>query len=47
MVWLIYPEKRLVEVLTARELLGESETISGGDVLPDFALPVSEVFRRV
>ena len=49
MVWLIYPEKRLVEVLTpdARELLGESETISGGDVLPEFTLPVSAVFRRV
>jgi len=49
MVWLIYPEKRLVEVLTAdsRFLLGESETISGGDILPDFMLPVSEVFRRV
>mgnify|MGYP000496770749 CR=1 FL=1 len=48
-VWLVYPEKRLVEVLTpdSRELLGEGEILSGGDVLPGFSLPVREVFRRV
>lgn len=49
MVWLVYPDKRLVEVLTptSRELLADGETISGRDVLPNFVLSVSEVFRRV
>lgn len=46
MVWLVYPEKKIVEVYTAAEewLLTEGDTISGGEVLPGFALPVSAVF---
>jgi Uma2 family endonuclease len=49
MVWLVYPEKRLVEVLTPTErlLLTEDETLTGGDVLPGFAVVVRDVFRGV
>ncbi|MEP7293835.1 MAG: Uma2 family endonuclease [Chloroflexota bacterium] len=48
MVWLVYPEKRIVEVLTPdfRELLTEEHTLTGGDVLPGFSLPVREIFAQ-
>jgi Uma2 family endonuclease len=47
MVWLIYPEKRLVEVHTPDDfdLLNDSDTLDGGDVLPGFTLPVREIFQ--
>lgn len=47
MVWLIYTHKQIVEVLTpdARELLNIDETLTGGDVLPGFSLPLRELFR--
>jgi Uma2 family endonuclease len=46
MVWLIYSEKRLVEVLTltSRQLLTEDGIIEGGDVLPGFTLRVADIF---
>ncbi|MBL8132675.1 MAG: Uma2 family endonuclease [Anaerolineae bacterium] len=46
MVWLIYPDRRLVEWLTSteRRLLTLDATISGGDVLPGFALPLQTLF---
>jgi Uma2 family endonuclease len=49
MVWLIYPDKRLVEVLTpiSKELLTEEDNLSGGDVLPGFLIPVRAIFRGV
>ncbi len=45
-VWLVYPAKHLIEVLTAdsRELLGIDETLDGGQVLPGFKQPVKKVF---
>ena len=48
MVWLIYPEKRIVEVLTPddRQLLNDENILSGGDVLPNFSLPVREIFAE-
>lgn len=48
MVWLIYPDRQLVEILTSttRRLLTAIDTIDGGDVLPGFQLPVSEVFAE-
>lgn len=48
MVWLVYPDRRLVEVLTAdeRHLLTEGGTISGGDVLPEFTLQVKDIFPQ-
>ncbi len=49
MIWLVYPDKRLVEVLTAadRQFLTEGDTLSGGDVLPGFAVPLSAVFENI
>ncbi len=46
MVWLVYPEKKIVEVYTPTEewLLTEGDTISGGDVLPGFTMPVTAAF---
>jgi len=44
--WLVIPEKRLVDVYTPDDefFLGEDETLSGGDVLPGFTLPVKNIF---
>lgn len=47
LVWLIYPDKRLVEVYRQdadSDLLTADETLQGDDVLPNFALPVREIF---
>jgi Uma2 family endonuclease len=48
-IWLVYPEKRLVEVITADDfqLLAEGETLIGEDWMPDFKLPIADVFRKV
>lgn len=48
MVWLIYPDRQLVEVLTSttRRLLTATEAIEGGELLPGFQLPVREVFAE-
>ena len=48
MVWLVYPEKPLVEVLTPddRHLLTEENTLDGGDVLPGFSLSVRDIFSE-
>jgi Uma2 family endonuclease len=47
LVWLVYPEQRIVEVLAhgvdARTLT-ERDVLDGGDLLPDFSLAVSEIF---
>ena len=47
MVWLVLPEQRIIEVYTPDDerILGENDTLSGGDVLPGFSLPVRDVFR--
>ena len=54
LVWLVQPESRRVEVcrLTADgyltiEQIDESGKLSGDDILPGFALEVSELFRQV
>jgi Uma2 family endonuclease len=49
MVWLIYPQQRIVEVLTAtdRQLLTENDILEGGEVLPGFSVPVRNIFRRL
>ncbi len=51
MVWLIYPEARQVEICTvdAHENLviaavDPDGTITAGDVLPDFSLPLADLF---
>lgn len=48
LVWLIYPEKRLVEVYPVEgdiQILNEADTLDGGDVLPGFSLRVSDIFK--
>jgi Uma2 family endonuclease len=46
MVWVVDPEPRTVAVHGAGNVvvLGESDTLTGGDVLPGFAVLVAEVF---
>lgn len=48
MVWLIYPDRLLVEVLTTstRHLLTAADTIDGGDLLPGFQLQVKVIFTE-
>lgn len=46
MVWLVYPEKRLVTVLKegTELILTEADVLDGGDVLPGFAMPMRDIF---
>jgi len=48
MVWLIYPGQKIIEVYTADDviILTESDTLTGGDVIPGFTLPLTEVFAE-
>lgn len=48
MVWLVYPEKQLVEVLTPddRHLLNDADTLDGGSVLPGFSLAIRDIFAE-
>ena len=50
LAWYVYPDRRVV--LVHREpsgpphaLLGEADTLDGGEILPGFALPVATIFR--
>lgn len=46
LVWLVIPDKRLIEVYAAdvEDVLTENDKLTGGDVLPGFELPVRDVF---
>lgn len=47
LVWLVYPEKRIVEVYFAdgsSDLFTEQDTLTGGDVLPEFSMSVAAIF---
>lgn len=47
MVWVIDPESKTVAVYTPPDhirILGENETLDGGDVLPNFQIRVAELF---
>lgn len=49
MVWLIYPEKQIVEIYSSDadiEILMPSDTIYGADILPGFELPVLDLFSH-
>ncbi|XWX03398.1 Uma2 family endonuclease [Aggregatilineales bacterium SYSU G02658] len=48
-VWLVYPSKKIVEVLTlnSAELFVVGDTLNGGDALPGLALSVADVFAGV
>lgn len=46
-VWLVYPDEEIIEVYTPDndiQLLKRGDTLSGGDVLPNFTLDVDTVF---
>jgi Uma2 family endonuclease len=47
LVWFVDPRARTVEVYTAPDqatVLTDADTLTGGDVLPGFSLPVAQVF---
>ena len=47
LVWIVDPEKRTIEVWTSPDecqTLSENQTLTGGDVLPGFSLPLREIF---
>ena len=53
-VWNVYPDEKVVEVWTKGE--GEKlemqaftveDTLIGGDVLPEFSLPIKDIFAQV
>ncbi|PJF29998.1 MAG: hypothetical protein CUN52_05520 [Phototrophicales bacterium] len=50
LVWIVYPKRREVEVCTwtgeslAITTLNDQAILTGGDLLPDFTLPLSEIF---
>lgn len=49
-VWLVYPHERLVEGFRPNrdsEILNESHTLNGEDVLPGFTLAISDLFRLI
>jgi Uma2 family endonuclease len=48
LVVLVYTEKRLVVVRTAdsEDILTETDTLEGGDLLPGFKLPIAEIFPQ-
>jgi Uma2 family endonuclease len=49
MIWVVDPEDRSVTVYragVADDYLTENDTLSGGDVVPGFSVPVSELFPK-
>lgn len=47
-VWLIDTQRQKVEVYTVddTEILGMNDTLDGGDLLPDFSLPVNDLWSQ-
>lgn len=47
LVWLVYPEKHLVEAYSADgiEIYLDGDTLTGGPLLPDFSLRVRDIFE--
>ena len=48
LVWLVYPEKRIVDVYHADgeiQMHDENDSLGGDDVLPGFSMPVSDIFK--
>jgi Uma2 family endonuclease len=46
-VWLVYPEQRMVEIYSLDgdvEILLEGDIVTGGEVLPGFSMPVTDIF---
>jgi Uma2 family endonuclease len=50
LVWIITPDSRTVHVYTSPDewtVLSETDTLTGGDVLPGFKLPLKQLFARL
>ncbi len=50
LVWLVYPAKRLIEIIRAggdSDILTENDTLDGEDVLTGFSMPVRQLFDSV
>lgn len=48
-VWIILPEKRQIEVYTADgdlQILTEDDVLTGGELVPNFALAVTDLFNE-
>jgi len=48
LVWVIYPRQRQIYVYespTSVRILAENDTLDGGNVLPQFRLPLTQLFR--
>jgi Uma2 family endonuclease len=48
MVWLVFPEKQFVEVHLPDgnyETYTQGDTVSGGEILPNFSISVAEIFE--
>lgn len=48
LIWVVHPGRRTVRVITldaAPRLVHEKETLDGGNVIPGFACPVSDLFE--
>jgi Uma2 family endonuclease len=47
MVWLVYPAKRAMEIITADDIqwLTIMDTLTAEDILPGFSVPVAEIFQ--
>jgi hypothetical protein len=45
-IWNVYPDTKLIEIhhKHGSNVYGIDDTISGGDVLPNFSLPVRDIF---
>ncbi|HEX8565711.1 MAG TPA: Uma2 family endonuclease [Pyrinomonadaceae bacterium] len=50
LVWVVYPKRKTVYVYRQTNvinILRESEVLEGGDVLPNFSLPLAELFGNL
>lgn len=48
LVWIVLPQPRIIEIYTLDEeaVPGFDDTLTGGDVLPGFTLPVRTIFEE-
>jgi len=46
LVWVVDPAWHRITVYPGGEILSPGDTLTGGDVLPGFAIPVARVFQR-
>lgn len=49
-VWVVYPDRKSIHVHTPggqAQRLSMTDTLTGGELLPGFALPLSDLFARI